>query len=613
MTHDFNHLLLEQSPDAIMATSSDGELLYWSSAAEQIFGYTSLEALGQSLNDLIVPADRIEAEDRVVRDALHNGFATYEALRKCKDSTLVYVDITSKAVRGSDGDVDYLLSSNKDVTHLRALRDAKLVEARFRDVLESMPDGIVMVNATGRIVLATSQAEQLFGYERGEMHGMLIDHLLPARHRAVHLRHRSRYFADPRTRAMGASLELSGLRKDGGEFSIEITLSRVQTEDGTLVISAIRDTTARKRGEQKFKSLLEAAPDAIVIVDRSGEMVVVNSQTEKLFGYPREQLLGQKMEMLVPERFRDVQPWEHVNFFGDVNVPASTNFELCGLRQDGSEFPAEITTSPLETEDGLLVSSAIRDITERKRFERTLQEKNLELASANQAKDRFLATMSHELRTPLNAIIGFTATLLMKLPGPLTADQDRQLRTVQSSGRQLLALINDLLDLAKIEAGKLELHLEPTVCQSIVTDVVAVLQPQAESKGLQLEVSMPISDTLIETERRAVSQIILNLTSNAIKFTDRGYVRITLDEQALEGSKQICVSVEDSGIGIRPDDQRRLFQAFTQAEAPTHRYYEGSGLGLHLSQKLAGLLGGEITFRSEYGKGSTFTLILGAH
>jgi protein-histidine pros-kinase len=264
----------------------------------------------------------------------------------------------------------------------------------------------------------------------------------------------------------------------------------------------------------------------------------------------------------------------------------------------------------METEEGLLVSSSIRDITERKRVEHAMQEKNVELGRAILAKDRFLASMSHELRTPLNAIIGFTGTLLMKLPGPLTFDQDKQLRTVQTSARHLLSLINDLLDIARIDSGKVELRLEPVACQDVMNEVASALRPMALEKQLSFSMEAPDDAVVIRSDRRSLSQILINLTGNAIKFTDRGSVTLSLRRRAASSGRTIEITVTDTGRGIRTEDRERLFQAFAQAPMGSTAPPEGTGLGLHLSQRLATLLGGHITFESVPDRGSSFTLVL---
>ncbi|MDR6153259.1 PAS domain S-box-containing protein [Acidovorax delafieldii] len=611
MATEFSAAYWEQNPDALLVLSPQGVVLEWNPAAELMFGYSQAEVQGRSMFDLIVPQGRAHEEDLFRTEALRLGTSVQEAVRRRKDGSLVHVNVSTKAVRDASGQVLYFLSSKKDVTQLKVQRDAKLLEARFRDLLESTPDAIVMVNVTGRIVLVNSQAERVFGYPRAELLGQAVEVLLPHRYRGAHLGHRSGFFGQPRTRTMGAGLELHGLRKDGGEFPVEISLSPIDTEEGTMVMSAIRDITDRKRADQKFKDLLEAAPDAMVIVNREGHIVLVNSQAVKLFGWSRDELLGQPIELLVPQRFSARHPDHRRNFFAEPRTRSmGAGLELNGLRKDGSEFPVEISLSPLETEEGLFVSSAIRDVTERKRIEQVLRDKNLELENAALVKDRFLASMSHELRTPLNAIIGFTGTLLMKLPGPLNAEQEKQLRIVQTGAKHLLSLINDLLDVAKLSANKVTLNLEPVDCKTLIEEVSATLELEARRKGLAFAVHTPPVDVLLLTDRRALSQILINLVGNAIKFTQQGRVDVVLQDLQLPTGRAVQLRVQDTGPGIPLQEQPRLFEAFSRVESADRRHHEGTGLGLHLSRKLAEALGGTLGFDSTEGLGSTFTLQL---
>jgi len=392
------------------------------------------------------------------------------------------------------------------------------------------------------------------------------------------------------------------------------------------------DITERKRAEEELRAsqrrlagLVESAMDAIITVDAEQQIILFNRAAETMFGYSASNMLGQPLSRLLPVHLRE-QHAHHINAFsktGESSRRMGALGSISGLRSSGEEFPIEGSISHVEVQDKKFFTVILRDITERQRAQMELQsakenleqkviQRTAELAAAKERaemadsrKTAFLSTMSHELRTPLNAVIGFTGMLLMKLPGPINDTQKDQLETIQSNASHLLSLLNDLLDLAKVEAGRLSLNREEVVCQEVIGEVVATLRPFAEKKELELKINSPAELFTLKTDRRVLSQILINLANNAIKFTEQGQVQIELTNSS---DKCVCISVIDTGIGIRTEDQERLFQAFEQIEH-SHQF-EGTGLGLHLSQKLASEINGRIEVESEFGSGSQFRLLI---
>ena len=601
--------LIESSIDGLVTVDPEGFITDVNEQMCRMTGYLREELIGSQFKGYFTEPSR--ADTGVKRTFAEGVVANYELIVRTKAGRKSTVSFNASVYRAADGRAEGIFASARDISEQARLQSQLAEQQAYnRSLIEASADALFAIAPDGIITDVNEEATRLTSYSR--------KHLVNSRFAELFTEPQGARTGVQKTLAEGRVIgyELVLITRQGRRIAVSFNAGVFTDANGVPagILAAARDITAQKKLEQELRnqqfysrSLIESNIDALMTTDPLGLITDVNQQMESLTGSSREELIGKPFK----------------NFFTDSNQAEEgirqvlreskvTNYELTARAKDATETVVSYNAATFYDRDGKLqgVFAAARDVTERKRFERALQEKNVELESANLAKDRFLASMSHELRTPLNAIIGFTGTLLMRLPGPLTEDQTKQLQTVQSSAKHLLSLINDLLDLAKIESGKVAITLESVICQSVVEEVRSTLQPLAEKKGLKFTVRLPPEELVLKTDRRALSQILLNLANNGIKFTEQGEVCIELRQQRQNGSMLTNISVHDTGVGIKTEDQEKLFQAFTQMGTSNARRHEGTGLGLHLSQKLAELLGGRIEFKSEFGKGSTFTLAL---
>lgn len=468
------------------------------------------------------------------------------------------------------------------------------------DLVQEIDDyAIIILDNDGRIKTWNKGAARIEGYQESEIVGHYFGVFYTAQDRDSHL---PRQVIDEARLKGKVTLEGWRVRKNGEVFWGNTIITQLYTEnkepDGFLKIT--RDDTDGKKAEEQFRLVVESAPNAMVLINKEGNITLVNSQTEKLFGFDRNEMMNQEIEMLIPHRFKKGHPGFRHLFFDKPEARAmGMGRDLFALRKDLTEFPVEIGLNPIETPEGPMVLAAIIDITERK------------IQEANRLKSDFLANMSHELRTPLNAILGFSELLIDNKVGHLSEKQMEYIQDIHTSGTHLLHLINDVLDIAKIESGKTELSLSLFSVTESIKSVVHILRPIASKKNIEIryDLSADISEAILDENR--FRQILYNLLSNAIKFNHEGgtvTIRTLLEEQ--EGRRIMTLTFVDNGIGIAPENMKKLFIPFVQLDSGTTRHHEGTGLGLALTKNLVELHHGEIKVMSTLGKGTTVTITL---
>ena len=614
--------LLEAAPDAMVVVNQRGEIVLLNVQAEKQFGYSRDELVGQKVKN-IIPEGFAE---RLIADATRS---TAEALAQ---QIGMGIELSGRRKDGSEFPIEIMLSpleSAEGILVTAAIRDISVrqaaekhlvqMESRYRGLLEAAPDAMVVVNQRGEIVLVNVQAEKQFGYRRDELLSQKVKNIIPQGFAERLIADATRSTAEALAQQMGMGIELSGRRKDGSEFPIEIMLSPLESAEGILVTAAIRDISVRQAAEKhlvqmesRYRGLLEAAPDAMVVVNQRGEIVLVNVQAEKQFGYRRDELVGQKVKNIIPQGFAERLVADASRSVADALAQQiGMGIELSGRRKDGGEFPIEIMLSPLESADGILVTAAIRNISARKKseednaeLERRVEERTKQLGVANQVLEQsnvelkqFAYVASHDLQSPLRSISGFVQLLQLEYEGKLDKQaQDWIRRTVQSI-EQMQTLIRDLLSYSRVDARSRPFTQIPFL--DIVNDALTLLDSSIHDSGAQVTWG-PLPE--IMGDRSQLVQLVQNLIGNGLTYRGDQPPRIHVSVER-RGTEWIF-SVRDNGIGIDPKYREQIFEIFKRLH--DQKEYPGTGIGLAVCRRVVNRHGGKIWVESELGHGSTF-------
>ena len=585
--------LIDTLSDAFIATDTQFKITEWNQAAEALYGWEASEVKGRPLMEVVkteyLQGDYASAYQKIKAEGGWSG----KVVQKCKNGSPISIFSTVSVLKNEADEVIGLAAINRDIT------EQQPAEERFRLAVESAPNAIVMVDQNGNIILVNSQVEKYFGYSRYELIGISVDRLVPHQYAAIHPSHRAEFLTNPQMRNMGVGRDLYALRRDGSEFPVEIGLAPIETDEGTFILATIVDITERKLAEERFRLATESAPNAIVMVNQSGNIVLVNSQAEKYFGYQRHELIGNSVDQLVPSRYTVVHPGYRVDFVSAPQMRAmGVGRDLYALRKDGSEFPVEIGLAPIATHEGMFVLATIVDITERKQAEEETNRLNEEL-------EAFAYSVSHDLRAPLRSIDGFSGVLSQKYSEVLGEQGAHYLSRIRANVQRMGQMIEDLLSLAKMTRH--ELRFQKVNLSEIAGDVLDELMIQEPQRKIQIEIEEQVEAWC---DAGLIQIVLQNLLGNAWKFTSTRNEALIQFGRALQNRRGRAVyHIHDNGVGFDMNYAGKLFGAFQRLH--TVNEFPGTGIGLATVQRIIHRHGGEIWAEAALDQGATFFFTLG--
>jgi PAS domain S-box-containing protein len=638
-------LLADNARDyAIVILDSTGHITSWNQGAQRLNGYRSDEILGAHFNCLYAPEDVASGTPaQQLEDATDAGSFEVEGWRVRKDGSRFWASVVITPLKDEHGQLQGFGKITRDITERKrteaVLRDER---SRLAGLIDSAMDGVVTVDAEQRITLFNPAAERMFGLPAREMMGKRLEQLMPARYRDGHADH-VRGFRETgvSSRRMGALGQVWGIRANGDEFPVEAAISQIEVNGQPFFTAILRDITERKRAEEarianerRLRTITDSLTEGLVIASANGDLLYWNKASRTMFGFAPDDALFRTLPSFIDTfqlstldgRVLGVTEWPLARVVGGEQL-RDLELRLRVLRS-GRELTLSFSGEMvLEDNNQPVAFLSFSDITQRKRdedeirllnasLELRVRERTEELMiakeraeTADRSKSLFLANMSHELRTPLNAIIGFSELIRDGKVTPAMDVYPEFVSDIATSGRHLLHLINDVLDLSKVEAGKTEFHASDVDLSALVAETVGILRAVATDKQVKVGMWVDPDLTGISIDAVRLKQVLYNFLSNALKFTPAGG-RVTLRVTPEPADSAFRVEVEDTGIGIAADDLGKLFVPFQQLETGATKRHAGTGLGLSLTKRLVEAQGGSVGVRSTLGKGSVFHAVL---